>query len=311
MNEWAKSKDEAAQRERQRLAKRIVPVKKMLVDSMKPIHSSPIDLSKFIKEAKKRFKSVTIEQGIRILLGCNVVQGIKEIEDRISTQGFSFRDLIATTKIDRDGRIKCIVPAVADAKGDDHIAVLYHEAEEYSSLVADMQLLRLLMIMKKCFSIDEASLDFLVNENAFVPEDRKTSFLKGLVAGFNLDFITAMSILMPQIENAIRCLAENCGAVVYKTKENGIEECLGLNSVLNLPELKECLDENFIFHLNAFFNSEYGFNMRNDVCHGLLTDAELQSSRSIAVWWFVLYLCCLFSPEFHLRIEQQNKSQKT
>ena len=66
-------------------------------------------------------------------------------------------------------------------------------------------------------------------------------------AGFNLELPTAMHLLMPQIENAIRCLAQECGAVVYKTHKDGVEECLSLESILKTPEVIDCFEETFLF----------------------------------------------------------------
>ena len=42
--------------------------------------------------------------------------------------------------------------------------------------------------------------------------------------GFSGDFLTALSILIPQIENAVRYLAVECGELVYNMNEEGIEE---------------------------------------------------------------------------------------
>lgn len=82
-----------------------------------------------------------------------------------------------------------------------------------------------------------------------------------LVAGFQLDLITAMSILMPQIENAIRCMVSECGVVVYKNYDDGVEECLSLDVILRLPEVEELFEEDFLFNLKVFFTSDYGFGM--------------------------------------------------
>lgn len=87
-----------------------------------------------------------------------------------------------------------------------------------------MFLSRFLRIIKDKFDITEDSLRFIIENNIFIPDDRKDSVLKGLVAGFSWDFSTSMAILMPQVENSIRELAETCGSVVYKTEISGVEE---------------------------------------------------------------------------------------
>ena len=115
---------------------------------------------------------------------------------------------------------------------------------------------------------------------------------------------------MPQVENAIRELAKTCGAVVYKTDEQGIEEALSLESILRLNELKDCLEDEILFNMKLFYTSKYGFGTRNDISHGLLSDNEIQSTRSLAVWAFTLYLVCIFCPALYKRIEEQKESKK-
>ena len=184
-------------------------------------------------------------------------------------------------------------------------AEVEHEGSKYYSMIADGFIQRYLWLCRKKFNFTEENLSFLVEDNMFIPENRKSTFLKGLVAGFNLELPTAMHLLMPQIENAIRCLAQECGAVVYKTHKDGVEECLSLESILKTPEVIDCFEETFLFNLKLFYLSEYGFGMRNIVGHGLNSDKELQSSASLATWWFTLKICCMYSSELTIRLNQQ------
>ena len=45
--------------------------------------------------------------------------------------------------------------------------------------------------------------------------------------------------------------------------------------------------------------------MRNIVGHGLNSDKELQSSASLATWWFTLKICCMYSNELAIRLNKQ------
>ncbi len=115
-----------------------------------------------------------------------------------------------------------------------------------------------------------------------------------------------MHLLMPQVENAIRCLAEDCDIVTYKTSQTGIEECKSLSTILSSPELKEYLEDNLIFNMEVFYTSEYGFGMRDQISHGLFSDNELNSYNSMAVWCFTLYLCCIYCPELAYRLNRKH-----
>ena len=140
------------------------------------------------------------------------------------------------------------------------------------------------------FVIEESDVKKIVDVSCAIPEGRKESYTKGLMFGFSGDFLTALSILIPQIENAVRYLAVECGEPVYNMNEEGV---------------KESLDEDLIFALNTIFCSKFGFNMRNNVAHGMLDDQAFQSFKALYIWWFALKFCYLFCG----KLQEENRSK--
>lgn len=296
----------AADRERKRLAKRIEPVKKMSLTCLKSFSLGKYDLTETIDRIHDITKNASFEKCLWNFSHAINLISPSSLEKSHRENGFIFSSLFATTVLDSSGRIKCIVPALLNSSSDEANQVWEHEAEQEYSIYADALISRYLRIIKEYFHFTEVNLKFIVENNVFVPEDRKIAFLKGLTAGFNYDYITALSILLPQVENAIRCLANDCGIVVYKTKDNGVEECLSLDSILKLTEFEELLDPTFLFNLKVFYTSDFGFGMRNMVSHGLMSDAELSSFQGLVVWWFTLYVCCIYSYELRIRLFRES-----
>lgn len=155
------------------------------------------------------------------------------------------------------------------------------------------------------FVIEESDVKKIVDVSCAIPEGRKESYTKGLMFGFSGDFLTALSILIPQIENAVRYLAVECGEPVYNMNEEGIEEIKTMHAVLELEGVKESLDEDLIFALNTIFCSKFGFNMRNNVAHGMLDDQAFQSFKALYIWWFALKFCYLFCG----KLQEENRSK--
>ena len=155
------------------------------------------------------------------------------------------------------------------------------------------------------FLIEESDIKKIVDVSCAIPEGRKESYTKGLMFGFSGDFLTALSILIPQIENAVRYLAVECGEPVYNMNEEGIEEVKPMHAVLELEGVKESLDEDLIFALNTIFCSKFGFNMRNNVAHGMLDDQAFQSFKALYIWWFALKFCYLFCG----KLQEENRSK--
>ena len=109
-------------------------------------------------------------------------------------------------------------------------------------------------------------------------------------------------------EQAGTYLAVECGEPVYNMNEEGIEEVKPMHAVLELEGVKESLDEDLIFALNTIFCSKFGFNMRNNVAHGMLDDQAFQSFKALYIWWFALKFCYLFCGK--LQEENRNKINK-
>lgn len=308
MNAWRRADEKTYVAERQRLAKKIEPVKKLSLQTLKKISSGKIDLSEWIESSKQFIENATLESFIQQLAMMIPLKSYENVKKDIQNKGCFFSTgLFSSVILDGSGRKKCIIPSVLNASQTDMVAIIENEASKSYAIYTDIYVNRLLYLAREKYEFTEENLRFLVDENIFVPPNHKEAFLKGIVAGFNLDLITSMHLLMPQIEHSLRCIAEDCGSVVYKTDKNGIEECLSLESILKLPEVMECLDDTLLFNIRLFYTSVYGFGMRNEVCHGLRSDSELQSDNCLAVWWFTLRICCMFSKELHERLSKQKR----
>ena len=310
MNAWAKIEDkQEAKKRRQLLAKKAKPLKDLRFQSLKPTSGGEYDISESVNHIREIIERSTFEQMLIQLVYLHKLKKPEEYIAQLRKSGFLFSSFFTTNIMDEYGRLNCIVPTLDGASPEDEISIAEHEAGKEHSFAASAFTTRFLYFARSKYTFTEDTLRFLVEDNAFVPGDRKDTFLKGLVAGFNLDLATSMHLLMPQVENAIRCLAELCGAVVYKTDCNGIEECLSLDSILKLEELQESIDPEILFNMRVFYTSPYGIGMRDIVGHGLRSDKGLQNADCLAVWWFTLHLVCLFSPELYKRNYEQKNTQ--
>ena len=299
--------DKFAKEERKRLAKKVEPVKHLSTKALHYFASEPIDLTPMVKEWQNEIENLTIERAILKLINLIPIQKQNKIFEEIKNQKVEIFEAFSKEILDKDGKVRCIIPSVINADEDDINHIVEHKASEQYILYIKIYINYYLLCIHNKFNITKDDLKFIIENNPFIPDDRQESFLTGLVAGFNFDFITAISVLVPQIENAVRCLASICGAVVYKTADNGIEECLSIDNILNLPEVIDHFSEDFIFNLRVIFVSSYGIGMRNLMAHGLLSDDELNSTNAMTVWWYTLKLCCDFSGGFIKRLNEQSE----
>lgn len=297
MNWWEKSKSPLQKDERKRLSKSIEEVKKLSLTTMQTISSGEIDIHEWMDNRREFIENSNI---------ATVVLGLVELVELIDEEsayssfiesGSVVTQFFSTNILDSSGRTKCIVPPLSDDPKE-RLAFLEFQAKKtydfYSGFVY-----RYLSMAREKFSFKDNELEFLFENNIIIQPDRIESFKQGIIKGFEGNYVVSLHLLMPQIEHALRCLAEDCGAVVYKTNSQGVEECLSLESILNCPEICESIDETLLFNLRLFYTSPCGYGMRNEISHGLLSDNELNLSVGLMVWWFTLKLCCLFAPPYH------------
>lgn len=305
MEMWNKANDSDSPAQRKRLAKRIDPIKKLSLKAMHIISSDTIDLTDWINETRQFLLDSSLELAIYRLSEMVKLESYDEIEKRVKSSKAFSSYFFSSIVLDSEGRKKCVIPSMLNATKAELSAIFERDASLKYETFANIFIKRYIILAKEKFDFTKETLSFLLEDNIFVQPNRKESYINGMISGFNFDFTTAMHLLMPQIEHGIRCLAQECGAVVYKTLKTGVEECLSLESILKLPEVEECFDEVFLFNLKLFFTSDFGFGMRNIVSHGLYSDNELCLPSGIAVWWFAFHICCMFSPKLAERIHLQ------
>ena len=80
-------------------------------------------------------------------------------------------------------------------------------------------------------TISEEDLDFLVKDNAIIPENRVEIIRDGLCLALNGKLYMAMHILQPQTEHIFRHLVKLCGDTVTFLQKDGTEEFRPLSSL--------------------------------------------------------------------------------
>ena len=80
-----------------------------------------------------------------------------------------------------------------------------------------------------------------------------------------------MHLLIPQIEEAIRNIVEFAGGNVLKPNNNGTSFMLRtLDEILRDPITVSSLGDDLCYYFRILFTDQRGWNMRNNVCHGIV-----------------------------------------
>ena len=117
---------------------------------------------------------------------------------------------------------------------------------------------------------------------------------EGLSAYLNGDFLKAIHVLIPQVEESLRNFLALIGIPPVKNvpRHPGITDVKSMNNVLEDARVREKLPEDVWRYLTVLYVERIGFNLRNDLAHGLM---PLEAFNEIIANW-VFHSLLILSP---------------
>jgi hypothetical protein len=196
----------------------------------------------------------------------------------------------------QDGRVIAKRPGLslsAESSDGDEVTIRAEMIQNYGILIGIVvqgDIWPALEILWLEHRLHEADFVGLASQSPIVPKDRVRLFGKALFSGYDGDFVTALHLLVPQLEHLVRHHLKQSGAKTTMLDVNGIENEIGLSSLMDLPEVERIFGVNLSFEIRGLFCDPFGPNLRNELAHGLLDDEACQSIYAVYAWWFGLRL---------------------
>ncbi|MCK1407110.1 DUF4209 domain-containing protein [Bradyrhizobium sp. 76] len=102
--------------------------------------------------------------------------------------------------------------------------------------------------------------------------DDMSLLLEGLRAWEREDHVKAAHVLVPQVEHALRKIADDLGVPVTKAHPAVSEASvvIGMGEILHNEKIAEVLGPDVTLHLQALYTDPRGMNLRNQIAHGLV-----------------------------------------
>ena len=267
----------------------------LITDELQLISTKEMDISQLqeqninhVKNKKSALESLLYFAGVS---SCDFESIWKSTENYIQNSVVS--SLFGATSVSLDGRkISSIPPLALDGNNRDEV-ILKNAIKNFGihmHLAVEGCILPALNQIQKEHLFPKEFLIQLCKLSAIVPDKREILVANALYQGFGWDFRSAIHLLAPQVENIVRQLLKQNGLVTTHTDQDGIENEIGLSSLVNLDGAREILGDDLWFELQAVFTDSLSANLRNEVGHGLLDDETSNSLYSVYAWWMVLRL---------------------
>jgi hypothetical protein len=131
---------------------------------------------------------------------------------------------------------------------------------------------------------------------AFVPQDLVTTFARGFTRYFRGDFVSAVYILTPLLENSLRHVLKAYGHdVTIFDDATQTQQDRTISSLFEQmrPELDAAFTLAITTDIENVFLKRPGPYLRHSLAHGLLHDADPYGPDAIYACWLTMRLCVL------------------
>ncbi|HHA2743657.1 TPA: DUF4209 domain-containing protein [Stenotrophomonas maltophilia] len=128
----------------------------------------------------------------------------------------------------------------------------------------------------------------VVRYSPATPHNHAWQIARGLYAGLQFRWDDAAINLIPMVEAIVRAELKRHDVDTRVTNDVDGENERSLTQLLELDAQLGILSKGLNFELKALMTHPAGANLRNRYAHGLMSDKELASPATLAVWWVVL-----------------------
>jgi hypothetical protein len=135
----------------------------------------------------------------------------------------------------------------------------------------------------------DSSINFIL-KSKIIGIDREEIIKKSLAFYFVKDYMSFMHLAIPQIEHAFRMILKNCGGNILRIcpKNDNTFDYKSLNEILGDDVLVQALGTDFINYFKILFTDPIGWNLRNNLAHGLCSEKYFNHQRADRVFHALL-----------------------
>lgn len=277
------------------------------------IESPKIDMSEGIKASKDAVSNKTFFEALYSLSFLFAPPDYEKEKENAKElmKKYPLQSMFGKEIINSEGKVTGRVPSAFSDSVEEQELCLWDKTVEQAKYLHFFHVIGIIKpaITQICMEHPFRYEDFypVVVQNPFVPRGREIIFAKGFYYGLCLDWMEACHLLIPQIENSIRYILQQNGIDSSTFDSKGIQDADSLNKSLEEPKLIEILGKDTVLDLKVILIDRFGYNLRNEMAHGLMSWNGLNAPVGAYLWWFVLRLCMI--PHLNLRIHEQNKKE--
>lgn len=279
--------------ERERVHQELLDAQSKFSDEMKPFTGEKIDLSHIANDAANSIKGNNLATGLSKLVLSTIWKKKSDIEQEAEKliRQFPLAHLFTTIQLSSTGKKAAIAPS--GSLGGDEIDQhrLFAEMCRHFKFFCGLKTAAIIEPMRTelllSHTISQHDIECFLRNSPYIPTGREAFFVIGIHAGLHGRFIEALHVLIPQLENLVRFLFDENGIVTSGYDSKGIQKEHDLNHLLIDQKAEEILGEDLCFALRVIFIERFGYNLRNELSHGMLYPSVFFKEKCVYAWWII------------------------
>lgn len=138
----------------------------------------------------------------------------------------------------------------------------------------------------------EKIFDYLCRSKLF-SDEKKTMLFEGIKAYLDGNHLVAIHLIIPQVEAAFRRLVEHTGGSVLKLRRGGGLHLKTLDELLRDERVVTVFGDDMSLYFRILLTDQRGWNLRNNVCHGIIPAVAFSQNVSDRVLHVLLCLALI------------------
>ena len=262
--------------------------------------STEIDLTNLVEHARRSAAGVGLPRALAEFVNLTTSPDPEALRDEVKQQAerTPLSSMMAISVVDEDGKVVASSPGLFGDQRDDDLALHHLIARnegfrwqcDVSGLIEPAR-----QLMQSEHPLDQDDFRTIVEISPFVPGDRVELFAVGFVRFFGGDFVSALHVLVPQLENSLRHVLKQAGVEPSAIQSDMTQENRTLSVMLTRD--REALEAVFgaaiVYEIENLFDFRGGPSIRHQLAHGLVSGGECYGTDSIYACWLMFRLCCL------------------
>ena len=282
---------------RNELRKRLIDVQASTLDDFAPIGTS-IDISDIVEDVRTKISGKPLAKVLYSLVLASKSPAPEELRaDADARANNSLASIFSTQVLDNQGKVKFQSPGLSRKEGGDNETQLRFEIMQREGLRRGLVVKSALELARAIINAEHGitteKLLPLLQNSPFVQPGHEYVFAQGFARWFNGDIISAASILVPQLENALRYILRNAGEDVSTMKNDGTQEDRSITSMFEQmrPEIVRVMGEAIPYEIENLFLLRAGPNVRHAIAHGQYSAGHFFADDASYACWFIFQLC--------------------